>query len=104
MRRCCAMSALGILFITSLLGQSTQKLPPVPADPLELATGPVQIPADADQRAAAIALLERARQNFTLRSPGSAPYDLKVSFIASGGTNYTGSGEMEELWRSPGEL
>ncbi len=104
MRRCCAISAFGILFIASLSGQTSQKLPPVPADPLELATAPVQIPADADQRAAAIGLLERARQNFTLRSPGSAPYHLRVSFMASGGTNYTGSGEMEDLWQSPGEL
>jgi hypothetical protein len=49
-------------------------------------------------------LLERARQNFTLRTPGSAPYDLKVSFLASGGTQYSGAGEMEELWQNVGRL
>lgn len=97
-----------LLFFTGLLAFAqtvpAPKLPPVPADPLELATGPVHIPADADERAAAISLMERARQNFTLRSPGSAPYRLKVSFDATGGANYTGSGEMEELWESPGRL
>jgi hypothetical protein len=94
----------GILLISGGFAQTPQKLPRVPADPLELATGPVEIPGTAEERASAIALLERARQNFTLRSPGSAPYKLKVSFLASGATQYSGSGEMEELWQGPGQL
>ncbi len=94
----------GMLLAALAAGQTPQKLPPVPADPLELATGPVQIPETADDRAAAITMLERARQNFTLRSPGSAPYDLKVVFMASGGTQFSGSGEMEEMWQSVGRL
>jgi hypothetical protein len=92
---------VAFLFVAAALPQTTQsKLPSIPADPLELATAPVQIPETADERAAAIALLERARQNFTLRSPHSAPYHMKVSFLASG-TQYSGSGEMEELWEGP---
>jgi hypothetical protein len=102
--RALGLIVCGVLLSCYVLAQTPQKLPPVPADPLELANGPVTIPSTADERAAAIALLERARQNFTLRSPGSAPYDLKVSFLASGGTSYSGSGEMEDLWESPGHV
>jgi len=82
----------------SLAGQ----VAPVPSDPLELATGPVQIADTAEARASILALLERARQNNHLHAPAGAPFDLKVSFTASGQTLYTGAGAMEEIFMSPG--
>src|SRR5579863_967099 len=88
------------LVATAGLGQN--QLAPVPSDPLELATGPVQIADTADKRAAILTLLERARQNDNLHAPAGAPFDLKVSFVSSGQSLYTGPGKMEEVWMSPG--
>lgn len=84
------------------LCQTPGQLAPVPSDPLEAATGPVQVAETADQRASILTLLERARQNNYLHAPGGAPYDLKVSFSSGGQSPYTGAGEMEEVWVAPG--
>ncbi len=92
----------GSLIAGSCLSQSDRQMAPVPDDPLELATGPLEIPQTPDQRAEALSLLERARQNYNLRTSGSAPYHLKVSFNAGGETAYSGAGEMEEMWVSDG--
>ncbi len=80
-------------------GQSAPKVVPVPRDPLELVTGPVEAATTAASREAALQLLERARSNFALRSDRQA-YDLKVSFTADsrGETNYDGAWEMEDLF------
>ena len=88
------------LVVTAGFGQN--QVPPVPSDPLELATGPVQIADTADKRAAILTLLERARQNDNLHAPAGAPFDLKVSFVSSGQSLYNGPGEMEEVWLAPG--
>jgi hypothetical protein len=50
-------------------------------------------PAD---RAAALDLLDRARQNYNLHDI-STPYSLKVSFETNGGAQVEGQGTMEEL-------
>jgi hypothetical protein len=88
------------LVVVTSFGQD--QLAPVPSDPLELATGPVQIADTPDKRAAILALLERARQNDNLHAPAGSPFDLKVSFVSSGQTSYAGPGEMEEVWVTPG--
>jgi len=88
------------LVATAGFGQN--QVAPVPSDPLELATGTVQIADSADKRAAILALLERARQNDNLHAPAGAPFDLKVSFVSSGQSLYNGPGEMEEVWLAPG--
>ena len=72
----------------------------VPADPLELATGSITTAQTADARASLIALLERARQNNNLHVAGGAPFDLRVSFTASGASSYSGPGTLEEMWLS----
>jgi hypothetical protein len=95
-----------IFYLTCLLGttelaQTPKQVAPVPGDPLELATGPVRVADTADKRASILALLERARQNTNLHAPGSAPYDLKVSFTSNGQSLYTGIGETEEIWAAP---
>jgi hypothetical protein len=83
----------------AIFAQTALQLPPIPSDPLELATGAIQIADTSDKRAAILTLLERARQNNNLHAPGAAPYDLKVSFQTSGSA-YSGAGSIEELWAS----
>jgi len=73
---------------------------PVPPDVHELAAGPIQPAIAAADRAAAFALLDRAEQNAKMHLGTMPPYDLKISFTAGGGVQYTGSGEMTESWAS----
>lgn len=86
-----------------VFGQNAPKMAPVPADPLELVTGPVQRVATPAERDTALQLLDRAHDNFALRSAGTA-YDLKVGFTVDsrGQTNYDGVWEMENLY-APGK-
>jgi hypothetical protein len=73
-------------------------LPPVPYDPLELATGPVQVADSPDKRSAILGLLERARQNNNLHISGMAPFHLRASFTIVGSDPANGFGELEEMW------
>jgi len=83
-------------------GQVSQRIAPVPRDPLELATSQVQSADTPTGREGALQLLARARKSFALRSGGQA-YDLKVTFTVDsrGQTNYDGAWEMEDLF-APG--
>ena len=76
----------------------TRKLPPVPYDPLELATGSVEVADSPDKRSAILGLLERARQNNNLHITGMAPFHLKASFNVVGSDPANGLGELEEVW------
>jgi hypothetical protein len=71
--------------------------PAVPTDPLELVTGPAQAVENVEQRAAAVALLTKARQLSNVRAQ---PYDLKTSFTSSGGLASDGAWSLEDV--SPG--
>ncbi len=73
--------------------------PPVPADPLELVTGPAQAVETAEQRLAAVALLNRARDLSTVRAQ---PYDLKTSFTSTGGSASDGNWSLEDMSPSKG--
>jgi beta-lactamase regulating signal transducer with metallopeptidase domain len=73
---------------------------PVPADGQEPVTGPIQIPATPAERAAALALLERARQNSDMHIGGTPSFQLDATFLASGNVNYVGSGAISETWMS----
>jgi hypothetical protein len=80
---------------------SSAVIAPVPADPLELVTGPVQVADSPAARDAALQLLARARNSFTLRSGGRADgqgFDLKVSFTVNslGQTDYDGNWTMQD--------
>jgi hypothetical protein len=88
----------GCLSLTAF-SENAPKIAPVPSDPLELATGPIQAAITPASRQAALQLLARARGSFALRSAGQA-YDLKVSFTVDsrGETNYDGAWEMEDLF------
>ncbi|HEY3739849.1 MAG TPA: energy transducer TonB [Bryobacteraceae bacterium] len=73
---------------------------PVPADPHELVTGPVQIASTPADRAAAFGLLERAKQNADMHMLGMSPFNVKINFSASGSSTFNGPGTITELWFS----
>jgi hypothetical protein len=86
-----------ILSITAFaagLDFDTIPRPPLPPDPLELVTGDAQPVQDAQQRIAAIGLLDKARGLSNVRAQ---PYDLKTSFVASGGLASDGNWVLEDI-------
>jgi hypothetical protein len=91
-------SLLLVLLATCLSAQTG--VAPVPADPHELVTGAVTVPATPADRAAALSLLERARQNADLHIIGTPPFRIRMSFSSMGNTPYLGAGEMSEIWIS----
>lgn len=70
--------------------------PPMPVDPMELVIGDAQPVQDAQQRIAAIGLLEKAHNLSNIRAQ---PYDLKTSFTASGGLASDGNWTLEDTSR-----
>jgi hypothetical protein len=88
----------GVAFGQKALPKGT-KIAPVPADPLELATGQIQVASTPASREAMLQLLARARENYALR-PAGLGYDLKVTFAVDslGQTNYDGVWEMEDIF------
>ena len=70
--------------------------PPVPADALELVTGEAQPVQDAQQRIAAISLLNKARDLSNVRAQ---PYDLRTSFSTTGGPGPDGNWMLEDTAR-----
>jgi Gram-negative bacterial TonB protein C-terminal len=88
-----------LLFVSGFcFSQEAPKTAPLPYDPLELATGPTLVPDTAEKRTLLLNLLERARQNSAMHTPGTAPFDIKVSFNSVGDSHGTGYGELEETW------
>jgi TonB-like protein len=91
-----------LLFLSFVSGfsfsQEALKAAPLPYDPLELATGPTVVPDTPEKRALVLNLLEHARQNSAMHTPGMAPFDVKVSFNSVGDSHGTGYGELEETW------
>lgn len=72
---------LSLTTMAAVFDWNTIPQPPLPADQLELVTGDAQLVQDAQQRIAAIGILERARSLSNVRAQ---PYDLKTSFTAFG--------------------
>jgi hypothetical protein len=84
---------------TSALCQVSLELSPIPSDPLELVTGAPKVVETAEERAAAVSMLNHARDVMNLHS--GAAFTLRMSFLANGPALATGPGQMEETW-SPG--
>ncbi|MGA3202485.1 MAG: hypothetical protein ABSF12_08320 [Bryobacteraceae bacterium] len=80
-------------------GQTALKMAPIPSDPLEIVTGPIQVVDTPAGRQSVVQLLARARKNYALESAGRG-YQLKVNFtVNSGGeTDYDGAWEMEDVF------
>jgi hypothetical protein len=80
-------------------GQNASRITPVPSDPLELATGPIQAADTPAGRKAAAQLLARARSSYALQNGGRG-FDLKVTFTTDSGgqTDYDGVWKMEDIF------
>lgn len=85
---------LSIAAFAASLDLDTIPRPPLPPDPLELVTGDAQPVQDAQQRIAAIGLLDKAHGLSNVRAQ---PYALKTSFTASGGLASDGSWVLEDI-------
>src|SRR5262249_11357768 len=80
--------------------QTTRPNSTLPADAQEPVTGVIQVPATPTERAAALSLLERARQNSDMHIAGTPPFQLDVTFVAGGSVAHTGPGTLSETWFS----
>jgi hypothetical protein len=89
------MRILPIFLALGFVVFAENKVAPVPADPHELVTGMAQVLSDPADRASAMALLERAKQNSDMHMPGGSPFDLKMALKAN-----SGMGEVTETWLS----
>jgi hypothetical protein len=85
---------LSIAAFAAGLDFDTIPRPPFPPDPLELVTGDAQPVQDAQQRIAAIGLLDKAHNLSNIRAQ---PYDLKTSFTATGGLASDGNWALEDI-------
>jgi hypothetical protein len=93
---------LSVLIISAVgLCQTAPAGAPIPDDPMELATGTVQVATTPQQRASVLGLLEQARENRDLWAAGTSPYAIHISFDSIGGTVSSGPGEMTETWMNP---
>lgn len=97
--RCIALALLSFALISTenLYGQALQE-PFV--DPLEPVTGKTEILTSPEQRQPAIDLLTQVQRNFSVVMSG-VPYTMKVSFTASGTSEFEGEGTMDALEAAP---
>ena len=75
-----------------------QAMAAVPDSPLELVTGSARALITPEERDDAYALLMRARMSTTLHAAGMPAFQMKVSFTATGGSQFEGDGTMEETY------
>src|SRR5580698_5811644 len=85
---------LSLFAFAAVLDFNSIPRPPLAPDPLELVTGDAQPVQDAQQRIAAIGLLDKARALSNVRAQ---PYALKTSFIASGGLASDGNWVLDDI-------
>ena len=78
--------------------QNSPKTAPLPYDPLELATGLTLVPDTPQQRDIVLNLVEHARQNNAMHTPGTPPFIIKASFNSTGNSHNQGYGEIDETW------
>jgi hypothetical protein len=86
-----------------VFGQTRTAIPmaPIPPDPLELVTGPTQVPGTAEARGALVALMVNAAEHYALHARGGPAHILQMSFNATASTLYQGgTGQLRETWIS----
>lgn len=94
-----AAGGLSLAIFGQAVPQNIPAIAPIPGDPLEMVTGPIQVVDTPASREAVLQLVAHARNNYTLRSARQG-YDLKVTFtVNSGGqTEYDGAWQMEDVF------
>jgi hypothetical protein len=97
------LTAIPLCWLTSAGAARGQAmaLAAVPDSPLELVNGSARAVITPEGRDMAMDLLARARQNMTLHAAGVPPFQMKVSFTASGDSQFEGDGTMEEIYAGP---
>jgi hypothetical protein len=96
------LCGLGLAFVPGAFCQSAKltaatTFAPLPDSPLEMVNVPARLLTSQEERAQALALFDHARQNLSLHAAGVPPFQIKVSFMSSGQTQYEGDGTMEEI-------
>lgn len=76
--------------------------PELPHTSYEPVTGPLQVLTSPQDRTRAFDLLDHARQDYSFYVQHGAAFSMRVSFLASGQTQYEGQGSMEETWLDNG--
>ena len=99
------MRTLPLLFLFAAIGvcQDISAIPvaPVPPDPLELVTGPTQVPATPAERGALVQLLLNATEKYAMHERNGPAHVLQISFNATSSTLYPGgAGQLRETWIS----
>src|ERR1039458_7393551 len=82
------VALFALLLSSAAFSQDQPKTAPLPYDPLELATGLTVVPDTPEKRELVLKLLEHARQNNGMHTPGTAPFAMKVSFNSTGTSRY----------------
>jgi hypothetical protein len=82
------------------VSESNLAVASVPSDPNEPVTGNVVPRTEPADRVAALSLLRHAAANGVTHNPNMNPFDLKVTFNASGNLRYIGQGQLTETWLS----
>jgi hypothetical protein len=95
---CSFLPAQAVLACTFCLVSQAAVIGAVPPDPHEPVTGNVQVAASPADHAAALYLLERARQNSLSHNRGMQPFHFTAQFTAVGSAVDNGSGELTEIW------
>jgi hypothetical protein len=72
--------------------------PPVPPNSHELVTGPAEVLTSPYERANALSLVNRARQNYNFYVEHGPAWSLRVSFNATGKSDREGQGSYEDTW------
>ncbi|HEY2381903.1 MAG TPA: M56 family metallopeptidase [Terriglobia bacterium] len=72
----------------------------VPPDAQEPVMVSIQAASTPAERAAALSLLEHARQNSDMHLASTPPFRIDATFQASGEVNYAGPGTLSETWLS----
>ncbi|MGA7852367.1 MAG: hypothetical protein WCA15_03510 [Candidatus Acidiferrales bacterium] len=85
---------------TANLTAATASAAPVPDSPMEMVTQPARLLTSQDERAAALALFDHARHSLALHN-GAPAFQMKVSFMSSGQSQFEGDGSMEEISSGP---
>jgi hypothetical protein len=93
LRPVCLFLAISMTLLAAPVRGQVQQPAPV-RDKNELVTGQTEILVTPEQRQSAVNLLENVQRNFNV-AMSRFPYTMKVSFTASGDTQYEGAGTME---------
>ncbi len=100
MRTLRAFAFLAMLIPAGTAAEAQVQIAP-PSDPMDPVTGNVQPVTTVEQRGAAVALMTRAVDQYSLHSKGTPAHILQIAFNATASTLFPGgAGQLRETWIS----